>query len=174
VWLEEASGHLYLRDMAREETVQLDTGLVGKPEFQTASNDGSKVFFTEGGDLYEYDVEHGKPVALTKGANVLGMMIGASEDGSYVYFVANGLLAPGAVPGGCGLPGLLPSRVACNLYMGRYNGTEWEAPKLLAVLSGEDAASWGEAGGAMAATSGAWLRGFPPAAVGWRSCRSAG
>lgn len=82
--------------------------------FAWASADGSKVFFTDERkltkdstakagepDLYEYkvDSEAGKPGTLTDltvssagAANVLGVS-GASEDGSYVYFVADGVLA---------------------------------------------------------------------------------
>jgi hypothetical protein len=60
-----------------------------------------------GNDLYEYDVETGHLSDLTVdgnagdplGANVQGV-IGASGDGSYVYFVATGVLAPGAMPRG--------------------------------------------------------------------------
>ena len=50
---------------------------------------------------------------------MLGTLPGASEDGSYVYFVANGVLAPGAQRGDCprSKP-LLPSPQApCNLYV---------------------------------------------------------
>jgi len=57
-----------------------------------------------GNDLYRYEVGTGALTDLTAGANqeadpngasVLGV-VGASEDGSYVYFVAEGRLAPGA------------------------------------------------------------------------------
>jgi hypothetical protein len=64
-----------------------------------------------GDDLYQYDVDTGKLTDLTadaessadpSGAGVLGV-VGASEDGSYVYFVANGHLdgapeGPGSQP----------------------------------------------------------------------------
>ena len=53
--------------------------------FWTASADGSKVFFTKG-ELYEYEVESGQTVDLTPGVEVKGV-IGASEDGEYVYYV---------------------------------------------------------------------------------------
>ncbi len=60
-----------------------------------------------GNDLYEYDVVSRRLTDLTVdskpgdplGADVQGVT-GASEDGSYVYFVANGLLARGAIDGG--------------------------------------------------------------------------
>jgi hypothetical protein len=89
-------------------------------QFWTASADGSVVYFTssaaltkdsyagaEGDDLYRYDVDTGTlsnpladadPEAGRAGASVLGV-VGASEDGAYVYFVAKGALASGAQSG---------------------------------------------------------------------------
>ncbi len=55
-------------------------------------------------DLYRYDVDTGTLTDLTvdaaapNGAEVLGV-VGASSDGSHVYFVAQGKLADGAVSG---------------------------------------------------------------------------
>jgi WD40-like Beta Propeller Repeat len=60
---------------------------------------------------------------------VLGTVPGASADGSYVYFVANGVLASGASPGDC-----------CNLYLD-HEGTI----TFLASLAGEDSPAWGGA-----------------------------
>jgi len=99
------------------------TGSSGGGHYWTASGDGSKVFFTdcsrltvdstavpgggcEGSDLYEYDFNKPPGERLTDltvdehvsdhlGADVQGV-IGASEDGSYVYFVASGALTAGA------------------------------------------------------------------------------
>jgi hypothetical protein len=104
-------------------------------KFWAASEDGSIVYFTSkaaltkeshtgpeqgenpGNDLYRYDVETGTLTDLTvdadkaedpDGANVLGV-VGASADGSYVYFVATGKLGAtnelGATPTS-GLPNL--------------------------------------------------------------------
>jgi hypothetical protein len=95
-----------------------------RPSFQAASSDDSKIFFTdEGGlkagsgrgsgsrDLYEFTVTSGSgekiageltdltPVHNGEEARVEGQVLGVSEDGSYVYFVARGELAPGATPG---------------------------------------------------------------------------
>jgi hypothetical protein len=155
-------------------SVQIDkaeakaSGHSGGGRFWTATNDGSRVFFTDcsrltedstavtsgecretvegeevltGNDLYEYDVETGQLTDLTVdhnagdplGANVLGV-IGASQDGSYVYFVAGGALAPGATPGTCKPAigateaethalqleeheGKIPAGTGCNLYV---------------------------------------------------------
>jgi hypothetical protein len=165
VW--SAQQHLYLRDTNTEETIQLDANQgaaepgEGQATFQGASSDGSKTFFTdtqrltadstataegEERDLYEFDRASGKLTDLTvdhnpgESAGVQGLVSGISEDGSYVYFIADGVLASGATPGGChttSAPG-----ATCNLYAIRYNGAEWTAPRLIAVLSAEDQADW--------------------------------
>jgi Tol biopolymer transport system component len=81
------------------------------PRFETMSANGSKVFFTDtdegrGGDLYVFDTATGASTDLTANhgigeanAGVQDAVMGASEDGSYVYFVATGVLASGAVSG---------------------------------------------------------------------------
>jgi DNA-binding beta-propeller fold protein YncE len=148
VWSTGGGGeeHLYLRDTVKGETVQLDAGLEGAPAFQAANSDVSKVLFLESGDLYEYDVAHGERVPITEGAEVVGEVPGASEDGSSLYFVANGVLASGAVPGKCKSNPVSPAGATCNLYYEHYDGTRWEAPELVAVLSGEDFPDWGGVG----------------------------
>ncbi len=140
-WTNEGEhGPLYMRDTAKEETIQINAAQgvreagaeeiedgLDEVHFQVASSDGSKVFFTDtwpltsesslepsseaeafhAADLYEYDVETGELTDLTVARNageqaeVLGTLPGVSEDGSYVYFVANGVLAPGAERGDC-------------------------------------------------------------------------
>ncbi|HEV3072590.1 MAG TPA: hypothetical protein VGY76_14320 [Solirubrobacteraceae bacterium] len=144
-------------------TVQLDASRGGPEpggggEFRTASSDGSKVFFTDGSeltsdahtgnigcprcgsDLYEFDVNSDQLRDVTvdhvdaNGAEVLGTM-GASADGSYVYFVANGVLSPGASPGTCKHGGASPPGAVCNLYLWHEG---WERPKFIATLSGND------------------------------------
>jgi hypothetical protein len=113
--------------------------------FWDASADGSVVFFTskaelttasttglanEGNDLYRYEIG-GALTDLTvdgvaeTGANVLGV-VGASEDGSYVYFVASGRLKAGK--GVVGEP---------NLYVWHNGEVEF-----VATLSPGDAAAW--------------------------------
>ncbi len=96
-------------------TVQVDAsqgpGASGGGRFWSANSDGSRVLFTDESqltenstaasgapDLYEYEVETGHLVDLSvdahagESAGVQGV-VGASEDGSHVYFVAQGLLA---------------------------------------------------------------------------------
>jgi hypothetical protein len=115
-----------------------------------ASSDGSRVFFTDlqpltadsgadgnsSSDLYECEILAGvsgelqcKLTDLTPSnggerANVLGVL-GESEDGSWVYFVANGVFAQGAVAG------------APNVYAWHDGSTS-----LVAVLSPEDGSDW--------------------------------
>lgn len=99
-------------------TVQLDavqgvSGAGGGGEFWDASANDSRVFFTDANrltpdatavtgkpDLYEYDVETGvltdlTPDAASYPANVQGVA-GVSQDGAYVYFVADGVLTENA------------------------------------------------------------------------------
>jgi hypothetical protein len=154
--------HLYLRDVGRHETLQLDES--GSPSegdavFQAATPDGSKVFFTDGQrltadstaggpgarDLYECDVTEklGKlacdlkdlTVDHSQSAAVQGVVLGVSENGSYVYFVANGALASGASAGDCAEGTRTPQ--SCNLYLSHEG-----AVKLVATLSGADRPVW--------------------------------
>jgi DNA-binding beta-propeller fold protein YncE len=103
----------------------------------------SRILTLTGEDLYEYDVNTGKLTDLTVdsngsdkfGADVQGV-VGASEDGSYVYFAAGGVLAQGATPKNCSLeesPGESPA-AGCNLYVLH----EGEPPKYIATLAPED------------------------------------
>ena len=106
----------------------------GPDYFWTGSTDGSLAYFTSqdrltndstansngtgSGDLYGYDANTGQLADLTvdhaaNGADVQGV-IGASGDGSYVYFVANGVLARGGHAGSCG-SGV--TGATCNLYV---------------------------------------------------------
>jgi hypothetical protein len=132
--------------------------------FQDASVDGSRIFFTDdarltadstaggesgGPDLYMCQVEESEghlacsltdltanAVNPAEPATVQGLIGGVSEDGSSVYFVADGALTSGegAVHGDCG-------SVAgqCNLY--RYD-VETHSTRLIAVLAGADGNDW--------------------------------
>ena len=158
-------GNKYLRDMARKETVEIDAAQEGLPEtgggapYATASSDDSRVFFTSGEhltanstlnsreDLYVFEVTSGaseplagrvtdlSPAHAGEGAGVQGV-IGASEDGSYVYFVAGALLGDAAEHGAEG---------GHYLYMEHYDVATktWSAPRFIAALSAEDSPTWG-------------------------------
>jgi len=167
VWSTPSSGsveNLYMRDTVRKETVRI--GEVGVyATFKDASSDDSKVFFTQqgntnlnggavGGDLYVFEVTSaadepltGKVTRLTENAEVQGTVIGASEDGSYVYFAANGVLGDGAqrgaTSGDCeGGTRSAEESQTCNLYVDHYSGSTWEAPAFIATLSGGDNPDW--------------------------------
>jgi DNA-binding beta-propeller fold protein YncE len=182
-------GPLYMRNTAKEETVQINAAQgvreAGEEEradaldevhFQAASSDGSRVFFTDtwpltgesslepnateeephSADLYEYNVEDGKLTDLTVTRNagelaeVLGTLPGASEDGSYVYFVANGVLATGAERGNCPRESSVRNPAAsrqgdCNLYVSEPDPEHpgQRETRFIARLSEEDANDWG-------------------------------
>ena len=188
--------HLYLRDVARNETIEINApqghedtergpggNIVDEPNeglqevfFQTASSDGSKVFFTDtapltedsklepvleesAADLYELEIVSGPNEPLrgrlrdvtaessVGNADVLNLILGSSEDGDRVYFVANGVLAPGATPGTCGRdpeheePG--PAGATCSLYMSEAASGGTRTTRFIAKLSAGDGPDWG-------------------------------
>lgn len=155
------SKELVIRDVPAGTTTRLDVaepgavGAIGNPQFLLASADGSRVFFNdadlttdsslETADLYECRMvtEAGHlrcvltdltPKTGEEPVEAQGLILGASEDGSYLYFVANGVLASGAVPGHCGHQELTAT---CNLYV-RHEGVT----TLVARLSEEDQKSF--------------------------------
>jgi hypothetical protein len=112
------TGTLYMRDTMTGKTLQIaaDVG------FQVASSTGGRVFYSEHGDLYECEIPEAlgcKPVLLGEAPAGGGSVIGASEDGSFVYWVA-------------------ASRV---LYVDQLVGGVWQR-KQIAVLSSEDRDDW--------------------------------
>lgn len=128
-------------------------GADGGGLFWRATPDGGTVFFSAdrqltpdstavGGkaDLYRYDVETGELADLTangsEAADVRGV-VGMGEDGSHLYFVANGVLAPGAEPGDCF--GSVATPGHCNLYL--LHGDEIS---FVARLSDRESAVWQE------------------------------
>jgi hypothetical protein len=135
-WTDLNNHDLYLRE-GGSRTVQVDAGAGGGGTFWTATPDGSKVLFTKGGDLYEYDVENGQTTDLVPGGEVQGI-VGTSEDLSYIYFVADAALASGAKQQEC-LPyegGINSS--SCNLYV-LHQG---EPVRFIAELSPRDNVSF--------------------------------
>jgi hypothetical protein len=176
---------LYLTDMNSGKSVRLDVvqpgasgGAEVDPQFQLADSEGSRVFFSDpqqlvrgatagragdrAGDLYECEitVEASGPKCslrdVAPGAVILGGVLGASEDGTYVYFASNNVVGDGgergAVPGGC--KGLYDNTTrgeydavgsaSCNLYMVHYDAgaRSWEAPVFIGALSGQDSRDW--------------------------------
>lgn len=139
-WQQEASGYVDVTDLPMKETLQVGGGTA---EYETASANGSMMFFTEPGKVYVCRiVEEGAKVGcqltdLAPNAETVGNTVFASEDGSYVYFVASGVLTGDErSPGGeVALPG------SQNLYVRHYDAAsgQWEPPRLVAVLSARDA-----------------------------------
>ncbi len=136
-------------------------------QYEDASANGSRVFFTskaeltndadtgpedDAANLYEYDVETGVLTDLTAvteaeqtedadGAAVLGLVT-AGDDGSYVYFVAEGRLAAQANAGG-----EVPEMGEPNLYLAHAGRVAFiaqlTAPKLnMQILYSGDEADW--------------------------------
>jgi hypothetical protein len=191
-WSNEAGNRIYMRDTVANTTVQVNSvvaGLTEPPEeepeldearYQTASVDGSHVFFTDTARLTPHStltpVSFGSPADLyvwvpagvegcgpssatpegpgewsgggcvtdltasssVRSADVQGLVIGASEDGTYVYFVANGKLAEDAQAGNCNDQVAVE---ACELYGAHLVAGKWET-RAIALLSGEDANDW--------------------------------
>jgi NHL repeat len=165
------AGHLYMRDTATGASIQLDAAQ-GSPEpekgsaqFQTASSDGSKVFFTDKqrltvdstaepaqgagkADLYECEMaaEAGKLVCHLKDLTVdhnagehaatQGFLFGASEDDTSLYLVAQGMLA-----GNANGNGEHAEAGRDNLYALHFDAERWNTT-FVGVLSNEDSPEW--------------------------------
>lgn len=89
-WTDEETGNLYVREHSAKTTLIAAGG-----EFLAATPDGSRVLYSRAGVLYEYDVQSAQTLDLS---HVVGEkegvqgLLGASENGEYVYFVATGEL----------------------------------------------------------------------------------
>ena len=95
-WTALTTGMVYVR-VDGSTTVPVSAG---PARFWTATGDGRYAFYTEGEGLYRFDVEHpeAREVIAGAGAGVEGV-VGVSENGEDVYFVASGALATGAKAG---------------------------------------------------------------------------
>jgi hypothetical protein len=172
--------HLYMRDTASGKTLELDQS-GGGGRFQMANADGSRVLFTDpqqltsepGVDLYECQITEAAgrpgcqlsslaPAGTEPTADIQGAVVGASENGSWVYFVSDGVLGDAeghyATKGDCGFNGE-EGTGQCNLYV-EHEGLV----HLITVLSGEDFPDWtGEGSADLAALTarvapnGEWL-----------------
>ncbi len=100
-------------------------------QYWNATPDGSKVLYTKGGDLYEYDLETGEMTDLAPSGGVHGV-VAASTDLSYVYFVAEGALVPGTESHEC--EEKRSRRTLCNLYVA-HGG---DATRFIGALSASD------------------------------------
>jgi len=96
-WTDQNTGALYVRE--NDTSLDASTVLVADGgEFWSANSEGSLAFYTKEGDLYSFNVETRQTTDLSVALNpsekaeVQGVL-GVSEDGSYVYFAAQGQLA---------------------------------------------------------------------------------
>jgi len=153
---------LYDRNTATNETVELDESEVA-PEgggglYETASGDGQRVFFAEqsrkltanasGEDnLYVYDWTRPDGERLTDltldpgepaGPRVREV-IGASEDGTYIYFVAGGVLPEAGLDDS----GKAPVAGHDNLYAAHFDGTRWNVTLIVTAPLGSLSAETG-------------------------------
>ena len=125
-WTDLNTGVVYVRENGST-TAAVSSG---SAQFWTASGDGRYAFYTEAEKLYRFDAQNGTRDDITpegaahESAAVQGV-IGASESGDRIYFVADGSLAPGA---SAGKP---------NLYV-------WDSGALsfIATLSAGDSSDW--------------------------------
>ncbi len=124
---------LYIRDTVTEKTTEVDatqggSGSSGGGTLRAASSDDAHIFFSDekqltndagaGNNLYEFDSRTDSltdltPASADPGGAQVETVLGASNDGSYVYFRARGVLAQGAAAG------------ESNLYLSHYDGTKW-------------------------------------------------
>jgi hypothetical protein len=139
-WTDDEEGpnkeHIYVREND-DRSVPVSAGAA---RFWTANSDGRYVYYTENETLWRFDVKDETREQLAgEDAGVQGV-VGASEtgeEGAYVYFVAQGILAAGATQGDCpvftgtGVGG--GEGTTCNLYVWHDGVTTF-----IATLSGED------------------------------------
>jgi hypothetical protein len=150
---------LYMREVPQEHTVQLDApqGVAAPARneayFEYATPDGERVYFKDGQrltpestatrerpELYEYNTSTGvlidltpDPGAVQEGADVRGEVIGATNNGEYLYFVAEGILSKEAP--------LETSETEPHLYVIHTLGNT-RTTTFITTLSNEDEHDW--------------------------------
>jgi hypothetical protein len=137
---------------------------VSHPHYQLASTDGTRIFFTDetrltpdsraketepdlymctvsvvGGNLTCTLRDLTVPAKAGEAGDVRGVVLGASEDASRVYFVANGALTDNATTGGCIASINPPAGLSCTLYV--YDVENGQTTKV-AELSNRDRPDW--------------------------------
>jgi hypothetical protein len=152
----ETNAELFMREVGVERTVRLDVpqgsaSPAGKPEayFEYATPDGERVYFKDGQqltsdshasegspELYEYNFAKppGKRLTdLTPMSSILGNVIGATNDGSMVYFASQGKLT--SQPNG---NGKAPEEGQINLYVAHVSVGGSELVSFVAQISIDD------------------------------------
>jgi hypothetical protein len=126
-WTDLRSGVVYVR----VEGVSTEQVSAAAARYWTSADDGRYAFYGEGGGLYRFDGASGTREALTgvgAGSGLLGV-VGTSDDGGEVYFVAEKVLGSGVSGEGVNAVAGEP-----NLYLARH-GSE---PVFIATLSSRD------------------------------------
>jgi hypothetical protein len=137
---------IYMTEPGTSRTVEVS---LGPAQWRAATPSGSRAFYTEQENLYEYNMEGASParVTLTAGnAEVLGV-VGISNDGSYAYFVAGGVL-PGENENAAKEAAV---KGAHDLLYEWHEGMGTTGIKFIGALEVEDEADWlGFVGGGVA------------------------
>lgn len=140
-WTDQSTGRLYLRQNPASAEECTEPGepskactipvSVGAAHYWTATPDGRYAYYTEKGELWRFDAQAETREALAGPGAAIQGVVGLNEtgsDGSYLYFVAEGALAPGAELRTCResltsqgqeeeAEGKLPPGSGCNLYL---------------------------------------------------------
>ncbi len=120
----------------------------GSAVYQTASSDGHYAYYTEGGDLWRFDVDSETREAVTSGKKGMQGVIGTNqtgEPGAYVYFVSLGALTSEK-----NAEGQEPAEGERNLYVSEPDPAHpgGHVTRFIATLSFEDEADWARSLGA--------------------------
>ena len=133
VFWSEPQGALYLRQLSpgTPRTLPIGSG------FEDASADGSRVFFN--GQVCEVKANEASGELECPIVAKDGQLLGASEDGSYVYFMSEE-----ALTGNENAQHEKALAGSPNAYLIHYDAAtrSWQPPVLVAVLSGADATDW--------------------------------
>ncbi|MFI4990606.1 MAG: TolB family protein [Solirubrobacterales bacterium] len=133
------TGRIYVRepDATPSKTIAVSPGTA---EWRATSSDGRYVFYTEAERLYRFDVETESREELAGAGAAVQGTLGIASDGSYAYFVANGVLAANegarashATLGNC--VGIEGSDETCNLYVWNASGPPSERTSFIAPLN---------------------------------------
>ena len=145
VYWSDGAEHIYVRENPSDPQSPIDNGIctasvdactipvsAGAARYWTSAEDGRFALYTENGGLYRFNIEsEAREPLVADTAKILGV-IGSSENGESVYFVAEGAL--GASSSG---EGLTPIAEQPNLYLSR-PGSHGRETVFITTLSSED------------------------------------
>ena len=123
-WTDLNSGIIYVRENGSR-TAAVSSG---PAQYWTASSDGRYVFYTEAGKLQRFDLETQAREELTVGTAAMQGVLGSSETGDRLYFVADGSLAAGASAGEPNLYMWHSGAITFIATLGEGDSLDWTAP----------------------------------------------